>query len=40
MTFVVIGGGRTGVEMAGEIAEISRYTLAKNFAISTHPKHA
>ena len=31
MTFVVIGGGPTGVEMAGAIAEISRYTLAKNF---------
>jgi len=31
MTFVVIGGGPTGVEMAGAIAEISRYTLAKDF---------
>jgi len=31
MNFVVIGGGPTGVEMAGAIAEISRYTLAKNF---------
>src|SRR5881392_2088377 len=31
MTFVIIGGGRTGVEMAGAIAEISRYTLAKDF---------
>src|SRR5207248_5729838 len=31
MTFVIIGGGPTGVEMAGAIAEISRYTLAKNF---------
>src|SRR5438876_1801591 len=31
MTFVVIGGCPTGVEMAGAIAEISRYTLAKNF---------
>jgi NADH dehydrogenase len=28
MTFVIIGGGPTGVEMAGAIAEISRYTLA------------
>src|SRR5207247_7981269 len=31
MTFVVIGGGPTGSEIAGAIAEISRYTLAKDF---------
>src|SRR5712671_5574137 len=31
MTFVIIGGGPTGVEMAGAIAEISRYTLARDF---------
>ena len=31
MTFAIIGGGPTGVEMAGAIAEISRYTLAKDF---------
>ena len=31
ITFVIIGGGPTGVEMAGAIAEISRYTLAKDF---------
>ncbi|MFN2621662.1 MAG: NAD(P)/FAD-dependent oxidoreductase [Chthoniobacterales bacterium] len=31
MTFVIIGGGPTGVEMAGAIAEIARYTLAKDF---------
>jgi NADH:ubiquinone reductase (H+-translocating) len=31
MTFVIIGGGPTGVEMAGAIAEISRYTLSKDF---------
>ncbi len=31
MTFAVIGGGPTGVEMAGAIAEISRFTLAKDF---------
>jgi NADH dehydrogenase len=31
MTFVVIGGGPTGVEMAGAIAEIARHTLAHDF---------
>src|SRR5437016_77400 len=31
MTFVIIGGGPTGVEMSGAIAEIARYTLAKDF---------
>lgn len=31
MNFVVIGGGPTGVEMAGAIAEISRETLARDF---------
>jgi NADH dehydrogenase len=31
MTFVIIGGGPTGVEMAGAIAEIARYTLDKDF---------
>jgi NADH dehydrogenase len=31
MNFVIIGGGPTGVEMAGAIAEIARDTLAKDF---------
>ncbi|MGA7273606.1 MAG: NAD(P)/FAD-dependent oxidoreductase [Candidatus Udaeobacter sp.] len=31
LNFVIIGGGPTGVEMAGAIAEISRHTLAENF---------
>jgi NADH:ubiquinone reductase (H+-translocating) len=31
MTFIVIGGGPTGVEMAGAIAEMARFTLAKDF---------
>src|SRR5205809_4118515 len=31
MNLVIIGGGPTGVEMAGAIAEISRYTLARDF---------
>ena len=31
LTFVIIGGGPTGVEMAGAIAEIARYTLDKDF---------
>src|SRR4051794_6221199 len=31
MTFVVVGGGPTGVEMAGQIAELSRHPLRENF---------
>jgi len=31
LTFVVVGGGPTGVEMAGTIAELARYTLRGNF---------
>jgi len=31
LTFVVVGGGPTGVEMAGQIAELARDTLAHDF---------
>ena len=31
LTFVIVGGGATGVEMAGAIAEIARETLANDF---------
>jgi NADH dehydrogenase len=31
LTFVVVGGGPTGVELAGAIGEMTRYTLAKDF---------
>ncbi|KAA0259481.1 NAD(P)/FAD-dependent oxidoreductase [Deferribacter autotrophicus] len=31
LTFVVIGGGPTGVELAGAIGEMTRFTLAKDF---------
>ena len=31
LTFVIVGGGATGVEMAGAIAEIARQTLARDF---------
>ncbi|MBZ0136983.1 MAG: NAD(P)/FAD-dependent oxidoreductase [Planctomycetes bacterium] len=31
MTFVVIGGGPTGVELAGALSEIARRTMARNF---------
>ena len=31
LTFVVVGGGPTGVEMAGAIAEIAFHTLTKDF---------
>ena len=31
LTFVIVGGGATGVEMAGAIAEIARLTIANDF---------
>ena len=31
LTFAVVGGGPTGVELAGAIGEMSRFTLAKDF---------
>ena len=31
LTFVVVGAGPTGVEMAGQLAELSKRTLAKEF---------
>src|SRR5262245_40671559 len=31
LTFVVVGGGPTGVELAGAIGEMSRFTLSKDF---------
>lgn len=31
LTFVVIGGGPTGVEMAGQLSELSRRTLKRDF---------
>jgi NADH dehydrogenase len=31
LTFVIVGGGATGVEMAGAIAEVARQTLARDF---------
>lgn len=39
LTFIVVGGGPTGVEMAGSIAEISRQTLKKDFR-HIRPKNA
>lgn len=31
MTFVIVGAGPTGVEMAGAVAELTRHTLARDF---------
>ncbi len=31
LTFVIVGGGPTGVEMAGAIAEVAQQTLARDF---------
>ncbi len=31
LTYVIVGGGPTGVELAGAIAETSRFTLAEDF---------
>ncbi len=39
LNFVIIGGGPTGVEMAGAIAELARHTLARDFR-SIDPTHA
>jgi len=39
MTFVIIGGGPTGVELAGALAEISRQALAREFR-HIDPTHA
>ncbi len=39
LTFVVIGGGPTGVELAGALAEISRQSLARDFR-HIHPEAA
>ena len=31
LTFVIVGGGSTGVELAGALGELSRFTFAKDF---------
>jgi NADH dehydrogenase len=31
LTFVIVGGGPTGVEMAGAVAELTRHALARDF---------
>lgn len=39
LTFVLVGGGPTGVEMAGQIAEMARFTLVRDFR-HIHPRSA
>src|SRR5439155_4328297 len=39
LTFVVVGAGPTGVEMAGQIAELARDTLRRDFR-SIDPRSA
>src|SRR5207248_2750916 len=39
LTFVLVGGGPTGVEMAGTMAELSRMALRRDFR-SIHPEEA
>jgi NADH dehydrogenase len=39
LTFVIVGGGPTGVELAGALAEIARYSLPQDFR-SINPKSA
>jgi NADH:ubiquinone reductase (H+-translocating) len=39
LTFVIVGGGATGVELSGAIAEIARQTLKNDFR-SIHPEEA
>src|SRR5262249_43792317 len=34
MTFVIVGGGPTGVELAGAIAELARHTLPEDFRVA------
>src|ERR1043165_6575472 len=40
LTFVVVGGGPTGVEMAGAIAELARHSITRDFrSITPHCAH-
>ena len=38
LNFVVVGGGPTGVEMAGAIAELAKKALARDFRTSIRPR--
>jgi NADH dehydrogenase len=39
LSFVVIGGGPTGVEVAGAVAELARFALGRDFRLA-HPSEA
>ncbi len=38
MTFIIVGGGPTGVEMAGAISEIARHTMTRDFRRISSPR--
>lgn len=39
LTFVIVGGGPTGVELAGALGEMANYTLKRDFR-RIHPEHS
>ena len=40
ITTIIVGGGPTGVEMAGSVVELARHALARDFRSSIRPRRA
>jgi NADH dehydrogenase FAD-containing subunit len=40
LTFVIVGGGPTGVELAGALGEIRRHIIPRDYPTSVHPNAA